>query len=304
MQLWSLVEEFILLTSFNPRSDYRYKTVMRVFISRSGVETIEQVNSHTINIFRNACLNIAKVKPITWNGYIRQLRIIFEFAVKQGYTDQNYFQKIQYIKIPKVVINKAVSREEIQIIENGIKTFVEPRWFWDAIFQTFRYTGMRVRQLVNLKVADLDFQKSIIFYSEAGSKNKKSWTIPMHSGLKPQLLRFITRCEMQLNRKLRPDEYLFSISTLSTRYKKNTAGQTRTTQVGQYFKRLSDFIGFNICPNRLRHTLATDLCNPIGGHPDLFAVQLILGHSRLEMTRNYVTPQMHRLTAAIEGLVK
>jgi site-specific recombinase XerD len=163
---------------------------------------------------------------------------------------------------------------------------------------------MRVRQLVNLKVADLDFQKSIIFYSEAGSKNKKSWTIPMHSGLKPQLLRFITRCEMQLNRKLRPDEYLFSISTLSTRYKKNTAGQTRTTQVGQYFKRLSDFIGFNICPNRLRHTLATDLCNPIGGHPDLFAVQLILGHSRLEMTRNYVTPQMHRLTAAIEGLVK
>jgi site-specific recombinase XerD len=302
MQLWSLVEEFILFTSFNSRSDFRYKSVMRTFISRSGVETLDQVNSQIINKFRDECLK--RVKPITWNGYIRQLRIIFNFAVKSGYTDKNYFNKLQYVKCPKNIVNKTLSIEEIQLVEKGIQSFVDPRWFWDTIFQTFRFTGMRVRQLVNLRVSDLDFQQNLIFYSEAGSKNKKSWTIPMHSLLKPQLMRFLALVETNINRKLRRDDYVFAISLVSTRYKKYADSQTRTYQIGQYFKRLSDYIGFNVCPNRLRHTLATDLCNPVGGHPDLFAVQHILGHSRLEMTKNYVSPQMHRLAATIEGLAK
>jgi site-specific recombinase XerD len=301
MQLKSLVEEFILSHSFNAQSDKRYRTCMNVFILRSNITTLDQFSEKSVVKFRTECIKC--VKAITWNGYVKQLRIIFNFAVEKGYVIENYFNKIQYSKVVKTQQYKPLSLEEIRYVSQGIEGYIMP-WFWHTVFLTFRYTGMRTQQLVTLKIRDLDFVQEVIFYSSEGSKNRKAWTIPMHSELKDALMNFLARYERTIKRELTKEDYLFSLTSVSTSYKKTGTPNTKTDQISQYFKRLSDRIGFNVSPNRFRHTVATELCNPSEGYPDLFAVQLILGHSRLEMTRNYVRPQIHRLAAALECLSK
>jgi integrase len=72
-----------------------------------------------------------------------------------------------------------------------------------------------------------------------------------------------------------------------------------------FFKKLSRNTDSKIGAHRLRHTLATELCNPTDNDapPDLFTVQHILGHTSLQTTRGYVKTSMTRMSAALNRVL-
>jgi integrase len=201
---------------------------------------------------------------------------------------------------------KTITRRDLDMIVTHIQTdehLYDPHWFWLSVMHCLYYTGMRRRQLVNLTLSDVDFEKKTILLRCEGSKTLREWTIPLHNELALNLGAFIARSELFMGRELTGNDYLFQVCRLNKRYKDDGKGRMQGESVTRFFKRLSKHTGLKIGAHRFRHTLATALCNPDDGTtPDIFVAQAILGHTSLQTTRNYVTTSMQRMAQALNKI--
>jgi len=146
-------------------------------------------------------------------------------------------------------------------------TFAEFRSWVMANY--FLGTGNRLKTALNLKVGHIDFENNLIFMGK--TKNGRQQLIPMSKKLS-EVLR-----EYSIYRKGDADDYLFcssyggqltrdGLSTILRRY--NLSRGVTKTSIHAY-----------------RHTFAKKwILN--GG--DIFRLQKILGHSSIDMVKNYV----------------
>lgn len=131
-------------------------------------------------------------------------------------------------------------------------------------------TGVRGRTLVNIKIKDLYFDNNLIFLDT--TKTKKQYYIPMSTQLKKVLKQYLAVW------KHREEDYLFpnqfgeqlgkkGLGCLIARYNKSRGVETRGV-------------------HRFRNTYAT---NYVKNNGNVFRLQQLLGHSKIETTRRYVT---------------
>jgi len=242
-----------------------YKYFMDFF---GGGRNCDEVTEQTIYEY---LAHIRKTKPNikqkTVSTYIRGLRTIFYYMMKNGYMGE--FK----IALPRVeeTIKETYTDYEIQCLikKPDMKscTFAEYRnW---VLVCYFIATGNRLGTVCDLKISDLNFHDSEILIRR--TKNKKQQIIPMSSELKSTLLEFLRY------RKGGPDDWLFC----------NAYG-------GQMTKDTLDNAIYHYNRNRgvqktsvhlFRHTFAK---NWIMNGGDIFRLQKILGHSTLDMVKNYV----------------
>jgi integrase/recombinase XerD len=207
------------------------------------------------------------IKQKTVSTYIRGLRTIFYFMMNNG--DMAEFK----ITLPRVeeTIKETYTEYEIQCLikKPDIKscTFGEYR-NWTMVCY-FIATGNRLGTVCNLKISDLNFRDEEILIRK--TKNKKQQIIPMSSELKTILQEFLRF------RKGEPDDWLFCTvygrqlnrdSLDNAIYHYNRSRGVQKTSVHLF-----------------RHTFAK---NWIMNGGDIFRLQKILGHSTLDMVKNYV----------------
>ena len=303
MKLIDVAKEFAELNIFN---DYTESTIIsraKVFSSRTGVEKINEITQHTIASFKKKTLLIAK--PVTYNGYLRYLRIICDYAVSQHLIEKNIFREVKLAPIgyhpSKTMSAKEICRIQQYILANPLAH--KPYWFWLAVIYCFYYTGMRRRQLMNLRLRDIDFTNQTILLNYQGSKTRREWTIPMHSELSRHLRYLVEKTEVVIKRRLRADDFIFDVTRFNDRYVCNRDGGMQPEAITGFFKRLTKKSGVTVGAHRFRHTFATALCNPTDNSPpDIFAAQKILGHTNLQTTRGYVQTSMSRMEDAIQKI--
>lgn len=303
MKLIEVAKEFAELNIFN---DYTESTILSrasVFQRRTGIEKINEITPQVIALFKKKTLEIAK--PVTYNGYLRYLRIIGDYAVSQHLVDKNVFRQVKLAPIG-FHPSKTMSANEIHRIHTHIlanRDAHKPFWFWLTVIHCFYYTGMRRRQLMNLKLRDINFKHHTILLSYHGSKTRREWTIPMHSELSHYLKHLIEKTEAIIKRKLRDDDFIFDITRFNDRYALGRDGGMQPEAITGFFKRLTLKSGITVGAHRFRHTFATALCNPSDNSPpDIFAAQRILGHTNLQTTRGYVQTSMGRMEDAIKKI--
>jgi len=168
-------------------------------------------------------------------------------------------------------IKEAYTTEELEMLlkKPDIKKvgFAEYRnW---VIVNYLLGTGNRLRTLVNLKWADVDFQNDLIRLTAV--KNRKQQMIPLSSTLKTILK------EYRLYRKGDTDDYVFCSQYGEQMHKAGaeTAIRRYNNQRGVTKRSIHLF----------RHTFAK-LWILNGG--DIFRLQKILGHSSLDIVKEYV----------------
>jgi site-specific recombinase XerD len=128
--------------------------------------------------------------------------------------------------------------------------------------------GLRVSELVNLKVSDIDSARMVIRI-EQSKGNKDRYVM-----LSPDLLAMLRTWY----RQERPDDWLFPgmiaghpLTTNMIRW-----AVRRATQVAGITKRVS--------PHTLRHSFA---CHLLENKTDIRVIQVLLGHARIESTNHY-----------------
>lgn len=303
MKLLDIATEYADLNIFNADT---YATVVgktKVFCERTGVVNIDDVNFSVLAKFKKLLLSTAK--PVTYNGYIRYLRIVVDYAIEREYTSKNLFREIKLapegIPPPKIMESDTIKALCDHIMDKKAPYGMSE--FWLAVVSCLFYTGMRRRQLVSLRLSAVDFNEKLILLSYEGSKTKRSWSIPLHDDLAIRLEEFIYLSEKVMNRRMRPDDFLFVASRFNPRFVTTKNGAMRADAITGFFKRLSKVMDIRVGAHRFRHTFATDLCNPEDETPpDIFAVQAMLGHTDVQTTRKYVHTSVKRMESTLNRL--
>lgn len=305
MKLIDIAKEFTDINIFNVHTKYAITNIAALFIERTNTEFIHEIDLAAVVKFKERTLEIAQ--PVSYNGYLKYLRILGDYAVEKHLVSENIFRKVKLAPIGKLPC-KLLAPQDLADIESYViqhQQSFNPYWFWLTLMNCFYYTGMRRRQLISLQIGDLDFQKSVIRLRYEGSKTQREWQIPMHEELAAQLKTLITNTELITGRRLQSNDYVFRIHLFNDRYTFGKRGNMNAESITGFFKRLSKQSGIRIGAHRFRHTLATNLCNPEDDTPpDIFAAQEILGHTNLQTTRNYVSTNIKRMDIALSRITK
>jgi integrase/recombinase XerC/integrase/recombinase XerD len=215
----------------------------------------------------------------TIHGHVRTLRAFFSWLSKEEFIQENPTKGLKPPKLDHKIVT-ILSDEEIRTI---INTFISKQPS-DArnqtIFMMLIDAGLRIGEIIRLKMDDLHLDEGII---KVMGKGKKERFVPIGSISQKVLQRYLYRHRSRQNDS--QNEYVF----LSTNGKQLTENSLKLM-----FARLSQRSGVKRLHAHLcRHTFATKfLIN--GG--DVFSLQQILGHSTLEMVRRYVNLASSHIT--------
>jgi site-specific recombinase XerD len=223
--------------------------------------------------FENHPYTPAKPEPLstaTIHGHVRTLRAFFNWLVIEGLTQNNLAKDL---KPPKIVRRhvSVLSDKEIEEILNTFSTApIDARN--QTIFMILLDTGLRIGELINLQMDDVHLNEG---YLKVLGKGKKERIVPIGNKAQKALQRYLFRFRPK---STNPDIDNVFLSTSSKTLTENS--------MKLMFTKLSKKSGVHRLHAHLcRHTFATKfLIN--GG--DVFSLQHILGHTTLEMVRNYV----------------
>ncbi len=206
----------------------------------------------------------------TIHGHVRTLRAFFNWLVVEVLTQNNPAKDLKPPKVARKVVS-TLSDDEIGAILNTFS--ISPS---DArnqtLFMLLIDTGLRIGELVNLKMDDVHMDEG---YLKVMGKGKKERIVPMGNNAQRALQRYLFR--------FRPKP----INPVTNNVFLSTSSQPLTeNSMKLMFTRLAKRSGVcRLHAHLCRHTFATRfLIN--GG--DVFSLQQILGHSTLEMVRHYV----------------
>lgn len=120
-----------------------------------------------------------------------------------------------------------------------------PVWYWLAVLDTFRYTGMWLNQLLHIRLGDIDLSEEYLDLCLEGSKRHREWRVPVVSALKPRLHHLIAKSTKLGAGK---DDYLFDVKRIIlNRHVPRNAAQIHQ-QTRSFFRRLSKECGFAVSP--------------------------------------------------------
>ena len=217
-------------------------------------------------------LDNKKYKKTSVSRKLSSLRSFYKFLVLNDYTDNNPFILIsspkKEKKIPKFINYQGI--DEIFEIPD-IKTIEGQRE--KVILEILYGSGVRVSELVNIKIKDIDFKDNTILIFGKGSKER---VVSFGEMALDALNTYINN-----GRK----EYLGDKTSDYLIVGKNEENLT-TRRIEQIIDNLikKTSIKMNITPHMFRHTFATHLLDQ---GCDLLAVQELLGHESLSSTEIY-----------------
>jgi integrase/recombinase XerD len=206
------------------------------------------------------------------HGLGRAVRSFSTWAYEEGYLEENVMRRLKLPKLPKTY-PEPLSEDDIhRVLEAALNsTHEQLRNF--SIMMMFLDTGIRLDELVNMRLSKIDFAIGEMTILGKGSKERK---VPIGTQAKKALIDYLT--------KERPEP----INPLdSDRVYLTSDGYPLTHDaVEKLFQRLKKAAKVSkLHPHVCRHTFSVRyLVN--GG--DAFSLQKILGHTSLEMTRRYV----------------
>jgi len=143
-----------------------------------------------------------------------------------------------------------------------------------AIIETLYGCGLRVSELINLKISNLYFNEEFIKVQGKGDKER---LVPIGKAAMNQINRYIEQVRVHQNIQKSYEDYVFL----------NRRGKSLTrVMIFTIIKNLAEIIGLKktISPHTFRHTFATEL---IERGADLRAVQEMLGHESITTTEIY-----------------
>lgn len=238
------------------------------FLVNKGCLNVSDISDEDIREFLK--IRSEKEKTTTIAHNLTVIKNFHEYLVKEGLVKKDASEFIERPKLRKS-LPKTLSMEDVdKLLDIELKTVFDYRN--KAMLELMYGTGLRVSELVNLTVNDLDFNNCLIRVMGKGSKERE---IPLGEYSIYYLELYLEKRESML--KNRSCDKLFL----------NNHGLGMTRQ--GFFKNLKELLrskGLNedVSPHTLRHSFATHLLNR---GADLRSIQEMLGHSDISTTKIY-----------------
>ena len=227
------------------------------------------INEYVAYLFKNG------LKSSSVNRKISSLKSFYLFLIKKKVISSSPLSEIITPK-KQQYLPSSMSEDEVERLlqSPNIELDIETRD--KAMIEMLYATGMRISELINLKITDIDIERSVLKVLGKGSKER---LIPFGEKASDSLSYYLKKRKKSLAKEV----------FISNRGKKMTrTGFWQRIKIYLSREALQD----SISPHTLRHAFATHLLNR---GADLRSVQLLLGHSDLSTTQIYTHIAKQRL---------
>ena len=218
---------------------------------------------------------IAKeISPRSQARIISGLRSYFDYLIFENYRASNPTDLIETPKIG-VKLPDTLSEQEINSLISAIDLSKAEGERNRAMLETMYSCGLRVSELIHLKISDLFFDEG--FIKIVGKGNKERF-VPIHYSAQKYIVLYMNEIRDHLSIKKGFEDTLFL----------NRRGKSLSRQmIFMILKALAIKINLNkkISPHTFRHSFATHL---LKNGADLRAIQQMLGHESITTTEVYV----------------
>ena len=201
---------------------------------------------------------------------ISAIKSYITFLEKFNYSSDNYSE---LITIPKKtrILPKVMTEKEINQLIKHVEVNTKKNLRDDALIELLYSTGLRVSEIANLKIGDINFEKSEIKILGKGNKQR--------------VVIFNNKSKEKIIKYLKNDKRLISLNTgalFQNKFKQSLSPRS----IQRLLKKYLNFSGINskYSTHTLRHTFATHL---LEGGADIKVIQQLLGHSSPETTKIY-----------------
>jgi integrase/recombinase XerD len=253
-----------------------YKNDISSFLSWLNKKQInyQQVSGKNINEFISNLFN-SGLKSSSINRKISSIKHFYLFLSKKKIIKYSPADEIETPKQEKY-LPISMSEDEVERLLSSPNSnrIIERRD--KAMIEILYATGMRISELVNLKLTDVDFNRSVLKVFGKGSKER----------LVPYGEKAAEALDIYLRDRKRSDSKNVFLSNRGSQITRGAFWQ----RIKIYIKR--ENLKSSISPHTLRHAFATHLLNR---GADLRSVQILLGHSDLSTTQIYTHIAKQRL---------
>jgi len=209
------------------------------------------------------------LKATTCHAYYRAFLTWFNWLVQEGYLAKSPMVNVKPPKVPKTII-KPFSREDIEhfLVLTAGSSFLEVRGRFMVLL--LMDTGMRLAELAGLQLHDFSPSLETITFIGKGNKERQ---VRLGKEARKAMLKYLA---------FRNDGYPCLWVSEERRPLSLDGVKTALRRLGER----AEITDAKPGPHTFRHTAAINYLRNGG---DQFTLQIMLGHSSLEMTRRYVS---------------
>ena len=255
---------------------------LEAFMMRNDLN-LENVTLEQLHTFA-ASLHEYGITPRSQARVLSGVRSFFRFLVLDGVVENDPTELLEWPSLPEH-LPVVLTLEEIDRIEDSIDLSKAEGARNRAIIEVLFSCGLRVSELVNMKLSDLYLEDRVLLVRGKGNKER---LVPVSNKAIADLKRwFFDRNLMKI--KPGEDDYVF--------LNRRGAHLTRT-MILIMVKRQAEEAGIKktISPHTFRHSFATAL---LKGGADLRSIQAMLGHEKIDTTLVYTHISNEQLRKAI-----
>lgn len=258
-----------------------YKSDLKIFLSwiSNNNNKFSDVDRFVINNYLASRLD-SGVSVSTIQRIITCIKSFYLFLYENNFIQSNPAQLIDNPK-KRRKLPIIISENEIEALLSCPKTDTSSGMRDKCILELLYSSGLRISELLNIKVNQITQDKSFLKIKGKGGKER---LVPIGSSAMSSLLTYIDtyRCNIK------------NIDNVEMLFIKETGAVMSRQECWKMIKKyaLASNINKKISPHNLRHAFATHLLN---NGADLRTVQMLLGHASLSTTQIYTHIAKDRL---------
>ena len=244
-----ICEQKFIYLNYSPKTRDNYLSHIKDFLKSLGGKQVIHCNSKDFQTYLD---NYKFTSTSQQNQVINAVRFLYKYGLDRKYDKVSFKRPKSEKKLPRVIDGELI-KEKLSKIEN-LKH--------KAILTLTYSVGLRVSEIVNLRITDIDSKRMIIHIRNA--KGKKDRVVP----LSPTVLDLLR----EYWKSYKPNEYLFN---------GQSSNQYAVRSCQSIYKK---YIDSNSSIHTLRHSSFTNL---LENGTDLRIIQKIAGHSSSRTTEIY-----------------
>lgn len=271
----------IYIKGLAPKTIIRYKHVINYYCRFANISEIEQVTQDNVRDLFYYGRTTQSWTPNTFICYHKSLIVFFRWCVKEGHMTFNPVDNIEVPKLEKRLPSKLTKQDALRILEivdnyPYENNFLRYRNY--AIFSMFIMSGIRKKELLNLKYTDVDVENLSIFIRQG--KGSKDRIIPINYRLAEAFQKYL-----EVRKKVyKTCPEFFASYTYDMKF--TESGLKRLIE------KINEVSGITFTIHKLRHTFATLM---LEGGCDIYSLSKMMGHSDIKTTTIYLAASVHHL---------